>query len=119
MTEQARPRHRGGKTPYQRLRHAPMIDSVLGALYAPLEPLTKRIHLHRRRPRRYQTADVLVPDGYTAEVVATGFHEPVHCCFDEQGYCYVVECGHKIEAKPRILKVDVATWTVGGLLRVP
>ena len=36
---------------------------------------------------------------------------PVHCCFDEQGSCCVVECGHKIEARPRILRVDVSTDT--------
>ncbi|HXG23035.1 MAG TPA: PQQ-dependent sugar dehydrogenase, partial [Chthonomonadales bacterium] len=31
---------------------------------------------------------------------------PVHCCFDDEGNCYVVESGHKIDAVPRILKVD-------------
>ncbi len=98
----------------KRLRHAPMIDSLLGAQYAPLLPLTIRAHLHRWRPRRYRPEHVLVPDGYTAELVAKNFNEPVHCCFDDQGSCYVIECGHKIEAKPRVLKVDVATgeWEV-------
>jgi glucose/arabinose dehydrogenase len=98
-----------GGTLMQRLRHAPMPDTVLAAMYGPLQPLTKRIHVHRRRPRRHRPDDVLVPEGYAAEVVVTGFNEPVHCCFDDQGACYVIECGHKIEAKPRILKVDVAT----------
>jgi glucose/arabinose dehydrogenase len=92
-----------------RLRHAPMMDTALGALYRPLQPLTARMHLHRWRPRRYRPEHVLVPEGYEVEVVATGFNEPVHCCFDEQGNCYVIECGHKIEAKPRVLKVDVDT----------
>jgi glucose/arabinose dehydrogenase len=41
--------------------------------------------------------------------VATGFNTPVHCTFDDRGSCYVVECGHKVEAKPRILKVDLQT----------
>jgi glucose/arabinose dehydrogenase len=98
----------------KRLRHAPMIDSLLGAQYAPLLPLTVRTHLHRWRPRRYRPDHVLVPEGYTVELVAKNFNEPVHCCFDDQGYCYVIECGHKIEAKPRVLKVDVTTgeWEV-------
>ena len=49
-----------------------------------------------------------------AERVADGFNAPVHCCFDDQGFCYVVEWGHKIEAVPRILKVDLATgeWDI-------
>jgi glucose/arabinose dehydrogenase len=98
----------------ERLRHAPMIDTLLGAQYAPLLPLTVRTHLHRWRPRRYRPDDVRVPEGYTVELVAKNFNEPVHCCFDEQGSCYVIECGHKIEAKPRVLKVDVNTgeWEV-------
>lgn len=114
MTRQPRPRETGAKSLYQRIRHAPVVDTALATMYAPLAPLTKRIHLHRRRPRRYRPEDVLVPDGYTVDVVATGFHEPVHCCFDDRGYCYVIECGHKIEAKPRVLKVDTATgdWEV-------
>jgi glucose/arabinose dehydrogenase len=43
------------------------------------------------------------------EVLASGFNAPVHCCFDDKGYCYVVESGHKIDAIPRILKVDPNT----------
>lgn len=35
----------------KRLRHATMIDSALGVMYAPLLPLTARVHLHRWRPR--------------------------------------------------------------------
>jgi glucose/arabinose dehydrogenase len=98
----------------KRLRHAPMIDSLLGAQYAPLLPLTLRIHLHRWRPRRYRPDHIRVPAGYTVELVAKNFHSPVHCCFDDDGNCYVIECGHKIEAKPRVLKVDVTTgqWEV-------
>lgn len=109
MTQQTQQRETGAQTLYQRIRHAPMIDSTLAALYAPLQPVTRRVHLHRRRPRRHRPEDVLVPDGYAVDVVATGFNAPVQCCFDDQGHCYVVECGHKIEAKPRIMRVDVAT----------
>lgn len=72
---------------------------VLSAQYAPLLPLTVRTHLHRRRPRRYRPEHILVPGGYSAEIVSTNFNEPVQFCFDEQGNCYVIECRHKIEAK--------------------
>jgi hypothetical protein len=92
-----------------RILHAPMVDTALAVISRPMLPLSKRMHLHRWRPRRYRPDHVLVPDGYEVEVVATGFHEPVHCCFDDAGNCYVIECGHKIEAKPRVLKVDVET----------
>lgn len=109
MADQQKRRETGPDTLLGRLRHAPMIDTALATMYAPLQPLTKRVHLHRRRPRRHRPQDVRLPEGFTAEVVATGFNAPVHCCFDEQNVCYVIECGHKIEAKPRILEVDVTT----------
>src|SRR5437868_3037468 len=64
-----------------------------------------------------------------AEVVATGLNTPVHCCFDDRGYCYVIEGGHKVDAKRRIIKVDPRTgqsstfydlpadrWTLTGSL---
>jgi len=44
-----------------------------------------------------------------AELVADGLNSPDHCCFDDEGYCYVVESGHKIDEVPRILKVDTQT----------
>ncbi len=114
MADQQQRRAGGRDTLLGRLRHAPMIDSLLGTQYAPLQPLTERVHLHRRRPRRYRPDHVLVPEGYAVELVAKNFNEPVHCCFDDQGNCYVIECGHKIEAKSRVLKVDVSTgeWEV-------
>ncbi|HVM00078.1 MAG TPA: PQQ-dependent sugar dehydrogenase [Egibacteraceae bacterium] len=90
-----------------RMVKAPMMDTALGYLYAPLYPLVQRMRLVRRSGRRHDPADILLPDGYVAEVVATGLNAPVHCCFDDEGFCYVSECGHKIESKPRILRVDV------------
>ena len=119
MDEQQPARETGPRTFLGRLLRAPMIDTALAALYAPLHPLIKRVHLHRRRSRRYRPGDVLVPQGFTAEVVASGFHAPVHCCFDEQGACYVIECGHKIEAKPRVLKVDPVTGDYEVFFELP
>lgn len=85
------------------------LPSWLAYLYAPILPYLKRIKVARAGPRGHNPRDILLPEGYAAEVVATGFNTPVHCTFDDRGFCYVVEGGHKVEAKPRILKVDVAT----------
>ena len=43
--------------------------------------------------------------------MAGGFNAPDHCCFDDQGYCYVIESGHKIDDPPRVLKVNTQTGT--------
>jgi glucose/arabinose dehydrogenase len=90
---------------------APMLDSWLAYMYAPMMPILRKISISREARRGHSPQDILVPAGYTAEVVATGLNAPVHCCFnpDEPDYVYVSECGHKIESKPRIVKVDVRT----------
>src|ERR671934_2205215 len=89
------------------------LDSLLAYAYAPIVPYLKRarqqLGFARRGARGHNPRDILLPQGYTADVVATGFNTPVHCTFDDRGSCYVVECGHKVEATPRILKVDLQT----------
>ncbi|MFL5661543.1 MAG: PQQ-dependent sugar dehydrogenase [Ktedonobacteraceae bacterium] len=85
------------------------LPSRLAYLYAPILPYLKWIKITRKGPRGHDPKDILLPQGYEAEVVATGLNTPVHCCFDEQGFCYVTEAGHKIDAKPRIVKVNVET----------
>src|ERR1044072_8047998 len=92
-------------------KKAPMVADWLSYLYQPILPVLKKIKIHREGPRHYDPSDILLPEGYVAEVVASGFNAPVHCCFDEEGYCYVVESGHKIDEIPRILKVDPQTGT--------
>ncbi len=87
-------------------KFAPTIPDWLSYLYQPILPILKKIHIRREGPRGYNPKDILLPEGYVAEVVASGFNAPVHCCFDDRGYCYVVESGHKIDAVPRVLKVD-------------
>jgi glucose/arabinose dehydrogenase len=109
MVQQQKPRETGADTLLERIRHAPMIDSVLAYLYKPLAPISKRITLGRSKDRNYDPGDVLVPEGFTVEVVATGLNAPVHCSFDDQGWVYVTECGHKIESNPRVLKIDPRT----------
>jgi glucose/arabinose dehydrogenase len=87
----------------------PPLTNLLAYLYQPILPLLKKIKVRREGPRSYNPADILLPHGYVVELVASGFNTPVHCCFDDGGYCYVVESGHKIDAVPRILKVDPTT----------
>lgn len=89
--------------------HAGKLDTLLAYLYAPLRPLTRRIKGRRTGERGYRPRDILLPRGFTAEVVATGLNEPVHCTFGDDGRCYVVECGHKIDSVPRVIAVDVTS----------
>jgi glucose/arabinose dehydrogenase len=95
------------------------LPTLLAAAYAPLLPLLKRIRIVRRTSRRYEPRDILVPNGYCAEIVASGFNGPVHCAFDDKGFCYVAEAGHKIEATPRILKVDVRSGEWSTIFTLP
>ncbi len=89
---------------------APMLPNWLAWLYAPIQPQLKNLlKIERKGPRSYNPEDILLPEGYSIELVASGFNAPVHCTFDDQGHCYVVESGHKIDAVPRILKVDLAS----------
>jgi len=97
----------------------PMIPDWLSYLYQPILPILKKIHIRREGPRGYNPEDILLPEGYVAELVASGFNTPVHCCFDDEGYCYVVESGHKVEAVPRILKVDTQTGTWETFFTLP
>jgi glucose/arabinose dehydrogenase len=87
----------------------PMLNSWLAYLYAPIVPYLKHIKITRQGPRDHNPRDILLPPGYAAEVVATGFNAPVHCSFDDAGHCYISECGHKIDSKPRVIKVNVST----------
>jgi hypothetical protein len=100
-------------------RKALDLPSRLAYLYAPILPSLKWIKVMRRGPRGHDPKDILVPQGYAAEVVATGLNAPVHCCFDEQGFCYVTEAGHKIDSPPRLLKVNVSTGTYETFFELP
>jgi glucose/arabinose dehydrogenase len=83
------------------------IPRWMGYLYAPLLPALERIKVVRRGERDHEPRDILLPAGYAAEVVASGLHAPVHCCFDDQGRCYVSESGHASGSPPRVLRVDL------------
>ena len=85
------------------------VPTLLSVLYAPLQPLVKRLHIRRQGERRYAPRDVLVPDGYRVEVVATGLTAPVHASFGPGGEMYVTQSGHKADSPPRVYRMDVAT----------
>lgn len=58
--------------------------------------------------RAPEAADVLVPDGWRVEVVATGLHLPTSVAFDDDGGVYVLEAGYsygELFATPRIVRV--------------
>lgn len=85
------------------------VPTILSVLYAPLQPIVQRIRIVRRGTRRHSPDDILLPAGYRAELVATGFTAPVHACFGPEGEMYVTESGHKSESPPRIYRVDPTT----------
>lgn len=85
------------------------VPSLLSSLYAPLQPLIKRINFIRRGDRRFAPEDILLPGGFIAEVVATGLTAPVHASFAPDGTMYVTESGHKSESPPRVYRVDTET----------
>lgn len=82
------------------------VPTVLSTIYAPLQPLVKRLHITRRGARRFRADDVLVPRGYRVEVVATGLTAPVHACFGPRGEMYLTESGHKADSPPRIYRIE-------------
>jgi len=86
-----------------------MVPSWLSYLYQPILPYLKKIRIRREGARQPNPRDILLPEGFGAEVVATGLNAPVHCTFDDRGYCYVAESGHKIDSPPRIVQVNVET----------
>ncbi len=85
------------------------VPGLLSMIYAPLQPLVRRLHLTWRGTRRFEPSDILLPDGYVAELVAHGLTTPVHACFDPDGRLYVTEAGHKSDSPPRIYRVDIPT----------
>jgi glucose/arabinose dehydrogenase len=97
----------------------PDIHALLAYATRPLYPLLRRVTIRREGDVKRDAADVLLPDGYVAELVATGFKTPIHCCFDDRGRCYVTEAGYKIESLPRILRVDTETGAIEPFFELP
>jgi glucose/arabinose dehydrogenase len=85
------------------------VPTLMSVLYSPLQPIVRRLHITRRGSRRYDPDDILLPAGYRAELVASGFTAPVHICFDPEGNGYVTESGHKSDSPPRVYRIDTRT----------
>lgn len=59
--------------------------------------------------RDIDPADVLLPDGYQIEVVATGLTFPTAVTFDEGGTLYLVEAGYsygEVFLEPKLLRIE-------------
>jgi len=85
------------------------LPRALAWLSKPLMPLVERYgkKVPRRGSRGFAPADVLLPAGYIAEVIATGLSAPVMTTFGPDGAAYVVESGHKVDDPPGIRRVDI------------
>ena len=97
----------------------PEVHSLLAYLSRPLYPLLRRVEIRRSGRREHRTTDILLPEGYVAEVVATGFKTAVHCTFGPDGGCYLTEAGYKTETPPRILRVDVDSGETSVVFELP
>ena len=108
------PQHRDMGRRSQLWPAAPLdVPRYLAWLSKPLMPLVERIGpmISRRGPREYRPEDILVPDGYRAEVVATGLDAPVMATFGPDA-AFVVESGHKVDGIPRIRRIELDTGSV-------
>lgn len=87
------------------------LPRALAWLSKPLLPVIERYgkRVPRRGPRGFSPADILLPEGYRAELVAAGLSAPVMTAFGPDGAPHVVESGHKVDDPPRIRRVDPAT----------
>jgi glucose/arabinose dehydrogenase len=87
------------------------LPRYLAWLTKPVMPIVERwgMAVPRRGERGYASGDILLPDGYVAEVVATGLSAPVMTTFGPDGAAYVVESGHKVDDPPRVRRVDLTT----------
>lgn len=102
-----------------RLYKAPMIPDALGYLYWAGRSVFRRMEITHRGSRKPRPGDIHVPAGYEVDVVATDFSAPVHCSFDDDGFCYVAEAGYRIDSPPRIWRLDVATGERTKFFEIP
>lgn len=59
--------------------------------------------------RNIDPSDVLLPEGYTIETVATGLTFPTAITFDEMGTPYVIEAGYsygEVFLEPKLLRIE-------------
>jgi glucose/arabinose dehydrogenase len=110
MTAQPPPQHRDiGRRSQLWPPTAIDLPRALAWLSKPLMPLVERFGMKvpRRGLRDFEPADILLPSGYRAEVVATGLSAPVMTTFGPDGAAYVTESGHKVDDPPGIRRIDI------------
>ena len=98
---------------------APMVPDALGYVWVAGRGVFQRANIVRKGSRKPDPTDILLPDGFEAEVVATDFNEPVHATFGPDGACYVTEAGYRIDSPPRILKVDTTSGEREVVFEIP
>ncbi len=98
---------------------APMVPDALGYVWVAGRGVFQRANIVRKGKRNPDPSDILVPDGFEAEVVATDFNEPVHATFGPDGACYVTEAGYRIDSPPRIWRLDTATGEREMVFEIP
>src|SRR4051812_15596722 len=108
-----------GMRPVSRHGHGLDLPSRLAFVAQPLLPYLKKLKLRRRGRRNYRPHDILLPEGFVAELIAGDLSSPVHCCFDDQGMAYISECGHKTDSPPRIVKFDLSGGSRRAVIELP
>jgi glucose/arabinose dehydrogenase len=66
-------------------------------------------------PRRYDPADIALPEGYRIELVAQGLTFPTGVVFDDRGKIYITEAGYsygEVFLTPRLLRIEPDGRTV-------
>jgi glucose/arabinose dehydrogenase len=87
---------------------AGLLCVTLGGCYA-LRPPQGGGMTEFEPPRRFEPADVALPDGYRIELVAQGLTFPTAVTFDDRGGVYVTEAGYsygEVFLTPRLLKIE-------------
>lgn len=98
---------------------APMINTLLAYVSKPLRPLMEKINVTRESHRGSFAGDVMLPEDFEIEVVATDLNAPVHATFGPDRACYVTESGYKIDSPPRVVRIDVVSGATETFFELP
>jgi glucose/arabinose dehydrogenase len=66
-------------------------------------------------PRKINTSDIALPDGFKIELVAEGFTFPTSVTFDDKGIPYVIESGYsygEVFQEPKLYRVENGNNTI-------
>src|SRR5215207_9607626 len=91
-----------------------ILSVTLGGCYA-LRPSNGGGMTGFEPPRRYDPADIALPEGYRIELVAQGLTFPTGVVFDDRGKIYITEAGYsygEVFLTPRLLRIEPDGRTV-------